>query len=481
VMDVLDTEQAGPAAVRGGTLRFVGYFVTVALSIGSAAILFRHLGVADTGRYVTVLSLVAIVAGLTEAGLSAIGVRELVVRDRLSGRTLVRDLLGIRVVFTGAGVVVATAFAAAAGYGGVLVAGVALAGFGLVLQNLQSTLALPLQAELRFGWVVAADLVRQLTLVASIVGLVLAGSELLPFLATPIPSAAAALVVTAALVRPSVPLKPSFRFRRWGALLKETLPYAIAGAVVTVYFRVTIVVVSLVATERATGLFGASFRIVDVLIVVPQLVAGAAFPIFARAARDDHARLAYGFQRLFDVSLILGVWFALALLLGAGFAIEVVAGPEFSAAADVLRIQGLALIASFVAGAVGFVLLSLKMYRALMVTSLVALITTAALAAVLASASGAEGAAVATVVGEGVLAAGSVVALRRAYLNLTPSLAASPRIALAATPGVLLHLVGGIPDVAGVALATVAYFALLLGLRAIPDEALAEVRRLRAR
>jgi O-antigen/teichoic acid export membrane protein len=479
--DILDTPDAGPAAVRGGVVRFGGYVATIALSIGSAALLFRHLGVADTGRYVTTLSLVAIVGGLTEAGLTAIGIRELVVRDRSAGAVLMRTLLGMRIVLTGAGVIGAIAFAGAAGYGTTLVAGVALAGGGLVLQNLQATLALPLQAELRFGWVVAADLLRQTVMVAAIVLLVMTGAGLLPFFATPIPAAVAALVLTAALVRRAVPLRPSFAVREWGALLRETLPFAIAGAVVTVYFRVAIVIVSLVATAQETGFFGASFRIVDVLVVIPQLVIGAAFPIFARAARDDHARLRYGFQRVFDVALILGTWFALALLMGAGFAIEVVAGAEFGPAADVLRIQGFALIASFLAGAAGFVLLSLKMYRALMLTSLVALLATSALTAFLASIAGAEGGAVATVAGETVLAAGSLLMLARAHPHLTPSAAVVPRVALAAVAASAFSLIPGLPEIVLATAATVVYFALLLALRAVPAEALAELRALAAK
>lgn len=78
--DLLDTPQAGPAAVRGGAMRVVGYVAGVALSVGSSALLFRHLGVVDSGRYVTVLALIAIVLGVTDVGLTTIGVRELAVR-----------------------------------------------------------------------------------------------------------------------------------------------------------------------------------------------------------------------------------------------------------------------------------------------------------------------------------------------------------------------------------------------------------------
>ena len=95
----------------------------VLLSVGSAALLFRHLGVADGGRYVTVLALVSIVAGLTDVGLTSIGVRELAVREGDERHRLVRSIIGLRIALTSAGVVGAVAFAAAAGYDSTLVAG----------------------------------------------------------------------------------------------------------------------------------------------------------------------------------------------------------------------------------------------------------------------------------------------------------------------------------------------------------------------
>ena len=60
--------------------------------------------------------------------------------------------------------------------------------------------------------------------------------------------------------------------------------------------------------------------------MVPNMMVGAAFPIFARAARDDHDRLGYGVDRVFQASLVLGGLVVVALALGAPFAIDVVAG-----------------------------------------------------------------------------------------------------------------------------------------------------------
>jgi O-antigen/teichoic acid export membrane protein len=145
--DLVGSPDAGRAAVRGGVLRVVGYAIGVLLTVGSAAVLFRHLGVDAAGQYVVVLSLVTLCGGVTDAGLSAMGIRELASKGGMEPGTMLRNLLGLRIVFTGAGALLACAYAAVAGFGATLVAGTAIAGLGLLATNVQNALSTVLVAE----------------------------------------------------------------------------------------------------------------------------------------------------------------------------------------------------------------------------------------------------------------------------------------------------------------------------------------------
>ena len=113
------------------------------------------------------------------------------------------------------------------------------------------------------------------------------------------------------------------------------------------YFRVAIVALSLLATERETGHFATAFRVIEVLIAVPALIVGAAFPILARAARDDRDRLDYAAGRLVDVSVVIGTWLALGLFLAAEPIIRLLAGDGYEPSVALLRIQSVALVATF--------------------------------------------------------------------------------------------------------------------------------------
>ncbi len=471
--DVLDSTAAGGLIIRGGAMRLGSYVGTVLLSVLATALLTRHLGVSLFGRYTTVISLVSVVSVVTDAGMSNLGTREYAVRAGADREALLRDLLGLRIILTMTGVLLATAFALAADYETALLAGTLAAGLATVALVFQHTLSIPLGARLRLGAISALELIRQLMTVAAIVILIALGAGVFPLLAVALVVNLLLVPLTAALVRGEITMRIQVRPRRWLALLKLTVYFALATAVGTIYVYTAQILTSLVASEHQSGLFAASFRVFVVTAGVPGLLVGGALPLLARAARDDRERLGYALQRIFEVSLILGVSAAIGLLGGAQFVIQVIAGPKFAAAADPLRILGLAIVASFLIAGWSFALISVKRYRALMLANAAAFIVSCTCTVVLAATDGASGAALATLFGEVTLAAASLFALVRKQPAFRPRLAILPKVVLAATPAVVVALLSsGLPSLVRAVLA-LSIYGLLIGLtHALPREIL---------
>ncbi len=479
--DILSTTAAGPAAARGGGLRVGAYIVGALFSVISAALLTRHLGVVQFGQYVTALSLVAIVGALSDLGLTAVGVRELSTLPPAERWPLARDLLGLRIALTLTGSVAIVAIAWVA-YSPTLAAGVTLACVGLLLQATQDNFALPLLIGLRLGSVSALELSRQLLTTLFTILLVLAGAKLVPFLGVSIPVGAIVLAATAMLVRGTRTLTPTFSFSRWRRFVRPMLPYSAAVAASSIYFRVSILLVSVLGTAVQLGYFSLSFRIVEVLTPVPALLAGSALPIFAHTAReDDHDRMGYALGRVFEVSLIVGAWVAVSIAVGAPLALAIVGGPRFAPAAPVLAVQGVGLGAMFVSLVWANGLLGLGLYRQILAISLAGLAFTAALVAALVSIDGAQGAAIGTSTGEIVLALAQCGAVVRRRPLLRPSLRILPGVALAAALGLAPLALTPIPVIARLAISTTLFAGVLLLTRAYPPELLDLLPGLHAR
>ena len=476
--DVLDSAEAGGRVIRGGAARTVSYIASLLLSLASVPFMIRHLGAADYGKYVAVSAIVFIIGGVTEAGLTNLGIREYSAeRDRAERDRLLRNLVGLRFALTFSGLVLAVALTAATGSEGVVVAGVAIMGLGLFLSLTQQTYMIPLTAQLKLGTVAILELLKQAVLTLAIVAFVLAGTGLVPFFWASVFSAVVMTVATIALVRADTPLRPSADLSAWRKILRETAAYALAAAVGLVYFRIAVVLMTYVASDDETGWFSAAFRIVEVVGVIPWVLVTSSFPVLARAARDDSARLEYALQRMFEVATVVGSLIALGLAVSAPFAIDVVAGDGFEPSVDVLRIQALGLLTTFLLATWQFALLSLKLHKELLLVNVIAALVAIVGTLTLAPPLGAEGAAIATVGAEAVLALGCLFFLARDQATLRPRLGVVPKVVVALAAGVGVALVVPVHSLVLAGLSVAVAFGVMVGLRAVPPELYAAMLR----
>jgi O-antigen/teichoic acid export membrane protein len=301
--------------------------------------------------------------------------------------------------------------------------------------------------------------------------LVVAGAALLPFLAVSIPVGAAVLAATVPLIRGTRALMPRFSWARWRPLLARILPFSLAIAASALYFRVSVLLVSAISTKAQLGYFSASFRAIEVLTIVPSLLANAALPIFSRAAHEDHERLGYAVGRVFEVALVLGAWVAVSIAVGSRLVMDVIGGAAFHPAAPVLAFQGVALGALFVGMVWANALLSLGLYRQILLFTLGALAFHAAIVSVLVSADGARGAAIGTAITELLSATVGALILSHGRPQLRPSLRTVPRVALATALGLVPLALTGLPVIVRLVISTVLFGATVVATRALPTEA----------
>ena len=471
-LDPLDRPDAGARVIRGGVIRGFGYAANILLITATVPLMTRHLGVIDFGRFVTASSVVMIVAGVTEFGLSGVATREYALAGDVERHRLVGNLAALRTVLTVVGLAIAYLLMLAGGYPRVVLAGMLIAGVGLILINAQQTLALTLTASLRWGLYAAFELVNTVVVAGGTVLLVLVGARLLPFFYVSAGSSLAALIATMVVLRGHVALRPRFDVRVWTRMLRDSLPYAAASTVGILYFRVALIVVSLGSSSTQTGYYSTAFKVVEVVSGTAFLMASSAFPIFARAGRDDHERLRYGMARVGDSAMIAGVYLALSLVVAAPFVIQVLAGSAYEPAVPVLRIQAITLVATFMAATWSFVLLSLREHKRLLQANGVALVAAIALSLLLVPRLGAEGGAIATAATEFVLILAYWWSLGRGQARMRPSFGLVPKVLLAAGAAGGLCAVLPLPSIVLWAIASLVYLALLLLTRAFPAELL---------
>lgn len=149
-------------------------------------------------------------------------------------------------------------------------------------------------------------------------------------------------------------------------IFQRSWPVAISIAFNLIYLKADTLILSLVRTQSEVGLYGAAYRIIDVLSNVPMMFMGIMLPLltFAWAIGDkDHFK--HYFRRAFDiVSLMIlpivagGIFLARPLM-------TFLAGRDFADSGIYLQILFVALLAIFYGAVPAHAIIALKKQRAI--------------------------------------------------------------------------------------------------------------------
>lgn len=464
--DRLRSRETAGLVARGGLIRGVGFAFGVIFGVATSAILLRHLGVDDFGRYAAITALFGIVLGITDGGMTTIGTRELSLAKGSRARSeLSSALITLRAITALVGSLVAVAFSWIA-YGDPLAAGAVLVSISVVFQSAQAMTTVPLLAELRATPVALIDLARQALTLLGVAILAFFGATLLPFFAVQIPITALLLLVTVILVRRRLQVGLSRNWRRISDLIRQTLPMSVAVVLNALYLGAMVVLVSLVASETTTGIYAASARVMEVLVFFASVVLTMAIPALSIAGHEDIERFKAGLQLLLRSALTLAGGLTITLAIAAPLVIAIIGGRQFDASIDVLQVQSFALIGVFASQTLLFALVALRAQRAIIFANAAALLVLIAAGAILVPEFGAVSAALIVVGAEVILAAGLLIGLWRRQRSAFPRLTFVAPLALAMAVAALPMFLP-VDVVIQTALGVALFSAAALGLRLI--------------
>ncbi len=144
-------------------------------------------------------------------------------------------------------------------------------------------------------------------------------------------------------------IRPCFNLRFWYYILKESLPIALTVIFGVIYVKVDIVMISLIRDDNVeVGWYSAAVRIIDLLHIIPAIIASAIFPIFSILHSDSIGFLGDVYKTTFKYLLVTALPIVVGTLLLSGRVIDLVYGEEYIKAVPALRILVCSLIFVFV-------------------------------------------------------------------------------------------------------------------------------------
>ena len=418
---------SSPGAADGSVLRrvawntgaqAVGKAVVLAIGLASVVITTRYLGATDYGKVALAFALVQMLGVLADVGLLTVVVREIsrdpAVTDRLVGNALV-----LRLLLSVALLALAALVSLALSWDTDVRVAVLIAGVPFVLGLVNSALVAVLQARLRMDRAVVADVLGRAAAFAALVVVVSLDAGFYAVVATAAVGALATLVVTWAIVSREANPRPRAEREVWRGLLVMALPVGAALAVSELYFRLDTLLVSAFRPYDEVGLYALSYRIVELIGILPAIVMTSVFPLLARYLEESRELAARTVDAAGDLFVAVGAPIAAGGLVVAPDLVRLLGGEEFAGAADPLRLLLFSVALAFVSGLFGHALIAGGRQRSALRLGVSALVFNLVLNVALVPPFGIEAAAAVALASEVLLVAGGLILVRR-DLGLNP-------------------------------------------------------------
>ena len=331
-------------------IQIVGKILSTILGLIIVAVMTRYLGQTGFGEYTTVITFLSFFAILADLGLTLVTAQSIsAVTQKSQENFILGNLFGLRLVsafiFLSLGPLLVTFFP----YEHNIKIGVLLASFSFFFIALNQVFIGLFQKYLRLDKAAIAEVASRIFLLLAVIISIELNFGLVGILIVTSLASAFSFLINYFFSRKFARIKIIFDFKYWRIILSKSWPLAITILFNLIYLKTDTLLLSLIKRPSSLGLiaevgiYGAAYKVIDVLVTLPFMFAGIILPILTlRWSQNDKEGFKNILQKTFDIMIIL----ALPMVAGTQFIAEkmmnAIAGPDFSSSGPVLQILILA-------------------------------------------------------------------------------------------------------------------------------------------
>lgn len=435
-------------------LQIVGKGIGTLLSLATFAILLSHLDIDRYGALTVALNFAAMFAVIVDFGFTLVAAQMIAEPDAdepsLLGNIFTLRILTSFVLLGGASILV-FCFP----YAPDVKVAAAVSCLSFFFGSAAWIFVGVFQKRLALGWAVFAEQMNRLVVLGCAIAITAFAPSIIAASAVFVAGSIVQVVVMLFAVGRQLAFTPRVDLEVWKRILSRSWPIGISILFNLVYLRGDILFMSLLGTsDYDIGLYGAAYKVVDVVTTVPVMFMGLVLPMLTFAwAQKDKTAFREHLQRAVDGLSLLAIPFAVGTAAVGGNVLALI-DEDLIHAGPVLAILGIATGAVFLNSIFGHTIVALKKQRGMILGYAFTAAAATVGYVVLIPTLGAFGAAWVTLASEvliGTLTAGVVFAVSRVRLSPLPALRALGAsgvmyavISLVPLPHVLLTVALGI-------------------------------------
>jgi O-antigen/teichoic acid export membrane protein len=299
--------------------------------------LARYLGTDGFGKYSFVFAYLAFFGVITELGLQTILVRDMS-RDLSNAPKLIGNAYIIKLILTIFAVVLSVIVITLISHPTDTTTYIYIAAFTLLFMSFSDLYATIFQANLRMEYNIIAKLAFKFLSAALILWIIFSHGTLMQVIIALVFSEMVKTLLSYLFSRKFVRPRFEIDFGLWKYLFKEALPVALSSIIWVIYYRIDVVMLSMMIGYAEVGLYSAAYKLAEPFSLIPLALMVSLFPIMSTSFKTSEEGLVKSYRLSFKYLLIITLPIAMGVSILSDKFIFLIYGAEFSGSAIALKI-----------------------------------------------------------------------------------------------------------------------------------------------
>lgn len=341
------------AIAHNTIVQIIGKVISTILGLLAIGMMTRYLGQEKFGWYITTITFLQFVGILIDFGLVPVTAQILSEPD-YDKEKLLKNLLGFRlvtaIVFLGIAPFIALFFP----YPTEIKIAIGFSTISFLCICLNQVLTGFFQQQLKLYWQSLADIAGRIVLIIGLWLFIYYHYTFLPIMLVLVASALSYTIVFWLGASKYTKLGFAFDWSIWKKIITKMWPIAISIIFNVVYLRGDTVLLSFFRSQSEVGIYGAAYRVIDILSQMAMLIMGIMLPLMAyQWSRNIKEGFKKYYQQSFDIIMLITVPTVIIFTILAKPIMVLVAGKDFLASGTSLQILSLAVCGVYLGAVFG--------------------------------------------------------------------------------------------------------------------------------
>jgi len=324
-------------------VQIIGKTIATILGLAAIAVMARYLREVGFGQYTTIITFLSFFGIIADFGLTLV-TSQMISRPGNNQTVLLNNLFSLRlisaVVFLGLAPLMILFFP----YEPIIKLGVAVAALSFFFTALNQILVGFFQKNLTMTVVATAEVVSRAVLLMGIIITAYLNLGLLAIMVAAVIASLISFIMHYWFSRRFIKIGWQIDIAIWREIIKKSWPLGLTIFFNLIYLRADIFILSLLKSQHDVGIYGATYKVIDVLTTLPFMFAGLILPILTiQWASKNLLKFNQVLQKSFDAMIMIAIPLIIGAQLTAGSLMTLIAGEGFAESGHILKILILAI------------------------------------------------------------------------------------------------------------------------------------------